>query len=242
MADPYLGEIDVANSTCKENGCVAPHLARGWCSKHYKRWRKHGDPAYVRPLSDDSSSLCTVVDCNANARKAGLCGAHHHRKVRYGNPLGGGKTRPRTDPQTRFWCQVDVGHPLGCWQWMGRTARGYGCFAIQFEGRRRTYGAHRYAYESLRGDIPDGLHLDHLCRNTLCVNPDHLEAVTPRENAWRSESTFVKRRLDTHCQRGHPFDEENTYVVPRTSGGRRCKECARRNRRRREATDRITTR
>ena len=72
--------------------------------------------------------------------------------------------------------------PAGCWEWkLARNPRGYGlCFRRDWRG-----GAHRFTYTHLVGPIPDGLHLDHLCRNPPCVNPAHLEPVTPRENIMR---------------------------------------------------------
>ena len=81
--------------------------------------------------------------------------------------------------------------------------------------------AHRFAYELLVGPIPDDLELDHLCRNTCCVNPEHLEAVTHLENMRRRHL-----REATHCAQGHPYDEENTGW--RDGGKHRyCKACNR---------------
>lgn len=143
-------------------------------------------------------------------------------------------------PAERFWPKVDFHGPLPvhrpelgvCWLWTAGTKRGTcqlrGYF---FDGRRHVY-AHRAAYELTVGPIPEGLEIDHLCRLPLCVRPSHLEAVTHAENIRRGLSATA-----THCQRGHAFDDENTYVTP--EGRRRCKTCVRERDRNR---DRIRTR
>lgn len=81
----------------------------------------------------------------------------------------------------------------GCWNWIGRVDRyGYGCLRLQLTGRRRQLGAHRAAWIAFRGPVPDGLTIDHLCSNVLCVNPDHLEPVTNAENIRRAA---MRRRV-----------------------------------------------
>lgn len=131
----------------------------------------------------------------------------------------------------RFFQKVTVSES-GCWEWTGAKYRnGYGAFAGP---GRKTTCAHRIGYELLVGAIPDGLTLDHLCRNRACVNPDHLEPVTHRENCIRG------RALRTHCPQGHPYDETNTYVKQTPRGtSRECRTCHRdveRARRRRTST------
>jgi hypothetical protein len=119
---------------------------------------------------------------------------------------------------TRFWDKVDAYGD--CWLWTAyKTPEGYG----QFWHERRNEGAHRYAYESLVGGIPDGYELDHLCRVPNCVNPDHLEPVTHRENLLRGPTTISNRlRRRTHCRYGHEYTPENTDIRP---GYRRCRAC-----------------
>lgn len=101
-----------------------------------------------------------------------------------------------------------------CIQWWGmRQARGYGYVFCIF--RRRMYQAHRMVYEECFGEIPPGLHIHHACRNTSCVNPDHLVPVTPIAHG-------LLHRLD-ECGRGHVMDAENTYIDQR--GRQHCRQC-----------------
>lgn len=110
--------------------------------------------------------------------------------------------------------------PAGCWQWTGYLMpNGYARLSVHGE---RQY-AHRVAYETLRGPIPDGLVIDHLCRNRGCVNPHHLQPVTQRVNVLRGASQAAARARQTACLRGHPFDAANTYVAP--NGTRKCRRC-----------------
>ena len=85
-------------------------------------------------------------------------------------------------PSWRFWRKVKGGDVTTCWIWQASLHRGYGQFAVS---SRQIVIAHRFAYEELVGPIPDGLHLDHLCRQPKCVNPWHLEPVTPLVNVRR---------------------------------------------------------
>jgi len=85
-------------------------------------------------------------------------------------------------PEVRFWRYVVKDANTGCWNWTGGTTKGYGSFT--YPGRSKCY-AHRFSWEMHRWPIPEGLVVDHLCRNTICVNPDHLEPVTQGENVRR---------------------------------------------------------
>lgn len=119
----------------------------------------------------------------------------------------------------RFWKKIAFGSL--CWEWTGsRNGRnGYGYFN---DGHGRIRTAHRLIYEAMTAPIPQGLTIDHLCRNRACVNPAHLEAVTNRENCLRGASGPAQNAAKTHCLRGHPFDASNTHITPR---GRECRAC-----------------
>ncbi|MCA8251801.1 HNH endonuclease [Burkholderia sp. AU31624] len=104
----------------------------------------------------------------------------------------------------------------GCWIWTGSCDRdGYGKF-------RRTQIAHRAIYKWAKGPIPAGMELDHLCRMRCCVNPNHLEPVTTRENMIRGFSVSSINARKTHCDRGHELSGANLYVW---RGGRYCRAC-----------------
>ena len=124
-------------------------------------------------------------------------------------------------PTCRFWAKVNK-QEGGCWTWLaGRTTGGYG----EFHAFGRHVSAHRFAYAELIGSVPDGLHLDHLCRNPLCVNPDHLEPVPAKENVLRGAGPTAVNASKTHCIHGHEFNRRNTHLTP--DGKRVCRTCNR---------------
>ena len=131
----------------------------------------------------------------------------------------------RPFPQN-FWSKVEKADTWDtCWIWTaGKDRAGYGVYNGAGLGTR---AAHRIAYMLLVGAIPAGLELDHLCRVRACVNPAHLEPVTPRVNQLRGEGFAGQRARQTHCIHGHRFTPENTYITP-GRGTRQCRACRRR--------------
>lgn len=130
----------------------------------------------------------------------------------------------KKDAIQRFVAMIEYDVISGCWIWKGNKANGYGKFKLNSKDLR----AHRLAYLYWKGEIPNGPVLDHLCRNSACVNPDHLEPVTQKQNINRGRNYL--REL-THCKNGHEFTKENTYVTP--TRNRVCKPCRRENERER---------
>jgi len=130
----------------------------------------------------------------------------------------------------RFWAKIDKNGPLPqnrpdlgqCWTWKASPGRRYGR-AVNHDGQ--VYPAHTLAYLLVRGQFPKDLQPDHLCENTRCVNPWHLEWVTPRVNTMRSsKAPAAINARKTHCLHGHQFNDENTR---RLSHQRRCVLCTR---------------
>ena len=122
------------------------------------------------------------------------------------------------DVLDRFWAKVVKTD--GCWVWIGaHIPDGYGSFSAN----GRVGLAHRFSYTQFVGPIPEGLQLDHLCRNRTCVRPDHLEPVTSRENSLRGQTVAARHAAKTHCDAGHEFTEAN--ILRTRLGNRQCRAC-----------------
>lgn len=128
----------------------------------------------------------------------------------------------------RLASRVSVGE--GCWPWTGFINHGgYGLFSEKVNRRKRMLRAHRAVYELMVGPIPEGLTLDHLCRNRRCVRPSHLEPVTRAENVLRGEGLGAANARKTRCHKGHELTEANTGIRTKT-GWRSCLTCRREQR------------
>jgi hypothetical protein len=116
----------------------------------------------------------------------------------------------------------------GCWLWKGPTREANGSIYGRARWNGRMQQAHRVFYELANNPIPEGFQCDHLCGRTLCVNPDHIEVVTGRENTLRGNGPTAQNARKTHCLRGHLLEGENLYQPkPSQPINRRCKECER---------------
>ncbi len=163
----------MAHRTCSVEECPHQVVSRGWCHKHYVRWRRHGDPLRTNQPKRD-----------------GYPDSWLHSKI--------------------------VVSDSGCWEWQGTIdANGYGVV-------RGSFRAHQLTFTRYVGPVPEGLEIDHLCRNRACCNPQHLEAVTHQENLRRAAKARPRR---THCVRGHEWSETNTRVCE--DGRRCCRSCER---------------
>jgi hypothetical protein len=133
----------------------------------------------MSPQKGDGIQVCTVEGCEKTHNAKGMCAMHYMRLKKTGN-LDDPKPRPSTSE--RFWKLVDKSGE--CWTWTGALNRGgYGNFALGIiEGKRRYDRAHRMSYKLTHGEIPDGMYIDHMCHTKACVRPDHLRAVTNKEN------------------------------------------------------------
>jgi hypothetical protein len=125
------------------------------------------------------------------------------------------------DPEVRFWTHVVKAGPDECWFWTGGM---WSCYGRIYIGGRYVF-PHRYAYELDKGPIPAGLVIDHTCRQPICVNPRHLEAVSDTENKRRGEGAPSKNAKKQICKHNHPLVGNNVKFDEK--GRRICLACRR---------------
>lgn len=219
---PIDGRVREPRPLCEFPGCDRLNASRGLCSSH--AWQRNkGNP--LTPIVAITATYCRTEGCDRKPQKrgryAGFCAAHARHLKDWGQTRPVRDPRPARDPG-RLWGDQISRTPSGCWEWLGSlSTAGYGTVNLG----NGSYGyAHRLSWELAHGDIPVGLHIDHLCRNRKCINPEHLEPVTPQVNARRGAAAYgpIKQK----CIHGHDMTVAvNVYTAP--DGGKRCRTCAR---------------
>lgn len=198
---------------CKIDDCDSRTVGRGWCNKHYLRWKFHHDPLHV-PEKFNHSDACNVENCNRPFYAKKLCASHYNSLLKGHNPY-----RRLPSISERFWTKVNQDGPEWtdrgpCWIWLAGTGcGGAGYFAITHD---KSIKASRWTYEQLIGPINNFLVRN--CDTPPCVNPWHWSDLTSEEKTRRSTD------LITHCPQGHEYTERNTKIE--YDGSRGCKTCA----------------
>lgn len=191
-----IGRAPRPERSCSVQGCNGGHRSRGLCHAHYEWSRENGWAAPSHALGTlhrvphpwarvTDRPPCAVPDCRRPARLvSGLCLRHLNWSIAHGGATPTHAIRSYAGPEDALRRKTRVDPETGCHIWTGsKGVYGYGCMSV---GPRRRQGTHRFAYELKYGPIPEGMTLDHLCRNPSCVNPDHLEPVTNAENVKRA--------------------------------------------------------
>lgn len=118
-----------------------------------------------------------------------------------------------------FFSSIQFNESNWCWEWTRSLSAGYGYFRLY----DKKISVHRISYQLFKGQIPNDKELDHLCRNTKCCNPEHLEPISHKENVLRGNGPTAINSQKTHCDNGHEYTLENTFI--RKNGNRDCRMC-----------------
>lgn len=162
---------------------------------------------------------CKVPGCTKEAGTRGLCTMHYSRNRREALGVARPERYQVVDPLAKILSNIDVGF---CWEWNRKlNNRGYGVTNVN---KKRWY-VHRLMWTLMVGPIPDGMEIDHMCRNRACCNPEHLDLVTGQVNTLRGVSPASSHAKRDECSYGHEYTAETMHVV---RGARRCRICERR--------------
>jgi len=237
-----MSECQSTSNSCSFQGCGRPSLKKGFCGAHYQQHKagKPLTPVRVRIPNGD----CVFPGCGRKATARGLCSGHvaqqksgrelspikHQRAYRSPPDIAGNIKHAD--------CPTE-GLKGPCHIWQGFVGPdGYGRTSFL----NKNVMAHRAAWEQVNGPIPKGLVIDHICRVRSCCNPDHLRCVTQNINVTENVvgAAWQLKVAKTHCPKGHPYDEENTWFDrkrnPKTVPGfRHCRACHRERERARRA-------
>jgi hypothetical protein len=186
--------MDSTKRACSVSGCKRKYYARGFCELHYKRLRKYGNPE-GRISEEKPRVICSVPDCEQSAVGRGWCNPHYMRWYKHGDPLAGGAPR------------VSKGS--------GSISNGgYRVFNVGGEMLLE----HRLVMQRLIGrPLRHEEHVHHIDGDKLNNDPGNLQIVSPTEHI------SLHFEMRTHCRRGHPLDEKNTYR--KKDGRRECRRC-----------------
>lgn len=212
----------MSDRICSIVQCGRTHKAYGFCKNHWRKFKRWGDPLGA-PISRAQRG-CIVDGCGSPHFGLGMCRLHWGRD-KTGVPLSG----PSIQDNLMHYV---IDEESGCWIWQGAVfSTGYGRTSVKVNG---TCLAHRAIFAEVNGALPDGLVLDHLCRNTLCVNDWHLDPVTNTENLRRGGNSYALRDV---CRNGlHDITRTDALYVTPKSGKRVCAACRTSARRAREET------
>ena len=158
--------------TCSVEECATPRRAKGFCEKHYRLWKKHGDPNKGAIVRQDSK--CEVGGCDSTPLARNLCKTHYLRWYKYGDAEE--PVRRHSDAEQAFSAMTERNGE--CLEWTGCKSRGYGKLRVG----GKMIAAHRYAWERVNGPSPRDAELDHICHNRACVNVEHLRPATRAQN------------------------------------------------------------